>query len=223
MTRAILTGALSAAVLVLTTGCGPAKPPELDKLPEGREAVLFNGEDLTGWEVIVDDIFYDRTGKVEVVDGSVVLGAGQELTAVRWAGKVLRDNFRITFQARRIEGEDFFCGLTFPVRKGHVTLILGGWAGTAVGLSNIDDMSAIENETTQMITFKLGKWYDVEVEVHAGRIVISLDNETIIDQEIGDHKFNVWPQMEPPRPLGIATYCTKGAFRNVVVRRLPAG
>ena len=135
---------------------------------------------------------------------------------------MLRDNFRITFQARRVAGDDFFCGLTFPVRKGHVTLILGGWAGTAVGLSNIDNLSAIENETTQMITFKLGKWYDLEVEVNAGRIVISLDDEVIIEQKIGDHKFDVWPQMEPPRPLGVSTYATKGAFKNFVVRRLAA-
>ena len=198
----------------------PAGPPEVDKLAVDQTAELFNGKDLTGWTAIVDDIFYDRAGKVEVVDGAVVLGAGQDLTGVRWAGKMLRDNFRIAFDARRVEGGDFFCGLTFPVRKGHVTLILGGWGGSAVGLSNVDELSAIENETTQSIEFKQGKWYGIDVEVNGNRIVVALDDKVIIDQEIGEHRFEVWPQMEPPRPLGVSTYSTKGAFRKFVVQRL---
>ena len=66
----------------------------------------------------------------------------------------------------------------------------------------------------------LGKWYDVEVEVGGGRIVVALDDEVIIDHKIDDHRFDVWPQQEPARPLGVTTYATKGAFRSFVVRRL---
>ena len=227
MRRTTVAGVMLVAISGMVAGCRcpfgkPTGPPEIDKLAVYQTADLFNGKDLGGWTAIVDDIFYDRTGKVEVVDGSVVLAAGQDMTGVRWSGKMLRDNFRIAFQARRVEGDDFFCGLTFPVRKGYVTLILGGWGGSAVGLSNIDDLSAIENETTSSIQFAKGKWYDIEVEVGGGRIVVAIDDKVIIDQKIGTHRFNVWPQMEPPRPLGFCTYSTKGAFRKFAVQRLAA-
>ena len=227
MRRAAALGVVLAAVAA-GCRCGadaprpakPAGPPQIDTLGEAQAASLFNGTDLTGWNVLSDDIYYNSTGKVVVADGAVVLGAGQELTGVQWAGKMLRDEFRITLQARRIEGGDFFCGLTFPVRKGYVSLILGGWGGSAVGLSDIDDSSAIENETTQAVDFVQGKWYDVEVEVSGGRIVVALDDEVIIEHKIDGHRFDVWPQQEPARPLGVTTYCTKGAFRKFVVKRL---
>ena len=198
----------------------PAAPPKIDKLAEGQRAVLFNGKDLTGWTVVKDDIFYNATGKVYVKDGSIILEDGKELTGIVWAGKPLRDNYRITLQGKRVEGSDFFCGLTFPIRKGHATLILGGWGGSVVGISNIDDMTAVDGPTTQSIEFKQNRWYDIEVEVAENQITVALDDKVIIEHEIGDHRFDVWPQMEPLRPLGLATYLTKGAIRNIVVNRL---
>ncbi len=219
------------AALILVAGCcpcdygtsappKPAGPPRIDTLAPGARAVLFNGKDLTGWHVIKDDIYFDRPGKVEVADGAMVLGVGQQLTGVQWKGKMLKGNYRITLQARRVEGEDFFCGLTFPVGGGHVSLILGGWGGSIVGLSNVDDFSAAENSTTRAITFTQGKWYDIEAEVSDKKILVALDDEVIIEQEITGHRFEVWPQQEPARPLGISTYDTKGAIRDVVVTRL---
>ena len=92
--------------------------------------------------------------------------------------------------------------------------------GSAVGLSNVDQLSAIENETTESIDFTLGKWYDIEIEVAGDRIVVALDDKVIIDQKIGNHKFDVWPQMEPARPLGLCTYSTKGSFRKFTLERL---
>jgi len=205
--------------LAFIAGCAAA-PPKLEELAEGERAVLFNGKDLTGWTVVIDDIFYNATGKVEVEDGSIILHPGQELTGIVWAGETLKDNYRITLQGRRLEGDDFFCAVTFPVRKGHVTLVLGGWGGSVVGLSDVDGLSAVDGPTTQSIDFTLNKWYDIEVLVTENKILVSLDGEEIIEQEIGEHRFEVWPQMEPLRPLGLATYCTKGAIRDIVINRL---
>ena len=53
-----------------------------------------------------------------------------------------REDYEVSLEARRLEGTDFFCGLTFPVGKEPCTLIIGGWGGTTVGLSNVDDYSA---------------------------------------------------------------------------------
>ena len=211
--------ALAVAVALLGVfggGCGPA---DLRALAPGASAELFNGRDLSGGEVLTDD-YFDAPGKVYVADGTIVLEAGDDLTGVRWTGRMLRDNFCISLRARRVAGEDFFCGLTFPVREGHVSLILGGWGGMVVGLSNVDHMAAVENNTTQIIEFKLKRWYDVDVSVGGGHIRVYLDGKEIIDQAIDGHQFVVWPEMEPSRPLGIATYRTKGQIRDICVERL---
>ena len=201
---------------VFGAGCGPA---DLTKLAPGESAELFNGRNLSGWEVLADG-YFDAAGKVHVADGAIVLEAGEDLTGIRWTGRMLRDNFCISLRARRVAGEDFFCGMSFPVRDGYVSLILGGWGGTVVGLSNVDHMAAVENNTTRIIEFKLKRWYDVDVSVGRGHIRVYLDGKEIIDQEIDGHAFEVWPQMEPPRPLGFTTWQTKGQIRDICVERM---
>jgi len=188
-------------------------------LEVGKEGELFNGRDLTGWNVLTKE-YFDAPGKVTVKDGAIILGSGSDLTGVQWAGKTLRDDYSITLEARRVDGSDFFCGLTFPIGKSYVSLILGGWGGSAVGLSDINDMSAIENETSQMIDFVQNKWYSIEVRVAEGHVRVWLDDKKIIDQEIKGKRFTIWPQQEPVRPLGVATYRTVGAFRRIAVMRL---
>jgi len=202
--------------------------PDVTALGPGETAELFNGEDLGGWEVLAGG-FYDRAGEVEVTDGAMVLGAGSDLTGVRWAGSMLREDYALFVRAKRIAGGDFFCGLTFPVGGQYVTLILGGWGGTVVGLSNVDYSSAVENETTTVIEFEQGRWYDIEVRVTGERIRVWLDGkaEPTIDLPTAGKHFDVWFEQEPARPLGITTYATKGAIGAVSVHRLgtddPAG
>ncbi len=209
--------------LGLTGGLlGCASPvPDVTALAPGDTAELFNGEDLSGWEVLTGG-FYDRAGEVAVADGAIVLGAGDDLTGVRWAGKVLRGDYVLRVQAKRMEGGDFFCGLTFPVGREYVTLILGGWGGTVVGLSNVDYSSAVENETTTVIEFEPDRWYDIEVQVTSQRIRVWLDGavEPTIDLATAGKHFDVWFEQEPARPLGITTYATKGAIRAVSIHRL---
>jgi len=206
---------MTAAMLGGLVGCAG----DLTKLAPGDVAEMFNGRDLTGWKVLAEG-YFDQAGKVYAKDGAIVLGAGSNMTGVQWTGRVLRDNFRINLEAKRVEGEDFFCGLTFPVGEGYVTLILGGWGGQVVGLSNVDHMSARENNTTRIIEFKKNTWYSVEVRVAGGKIRIWLDGELIIDQETTGRNFDIWPQQEPTRPLGITTYATKGAIRDIYVEHL---
>lgn len=213
--------AVAIAIMGIFMGCAspPVLPPDIMSLSAGQEAELFNGRDLSGWNVLTKE-YFDMPGKVSVKDGAMILSAGRDLTGVQWAGEMPRGNFTISLEARRTEGSDFFCGLTFPVGKGYVSLILGGWGGTAVGLSNVNDMSAIENETTQVIEFVKNQWYYIEVTVADGYVRVWLDDKRIIEQVIKDRKFTIWPQQEPVRPLGVATYGTTGEFRRFAVKRL---
>ena len=61
-------------------------------------------------------------------------------------------------------GSDFFCGLTFPYKETHATLILGGWGGSLIGISSLDDFDASENETGDAYIFEDNHWYDVRLK-----------------------------------------------------------
>ena len=204
-------------MLSMSIGCASA--PDVMSLEVGAEAELFNGKDLTGWNVLTKE-YFDAPGKVSVADGAMVLDVGSDLTGVQWDGEMLKGDYAISLEARRTKGSDFFCGMTFPIGENYVSLILGGWGGTAVGLSNVDDMAAVENDTTNWIEFTTNKWYSVEVRVTEGKVRVRLDGKKIIDQKIKGHRFTIWPQQEPVRPLGVATYGTKGEFRRIAVMRL---
>ena len=77
-----------------------------------------------------------------------MLDFGSSMTGVTYQGKDLpRTDYEIRLEAQRIDGTDFFCGLTFPVHDAHLSLIVGGWGGSLVGLSSLDGKDASRNET----------------------------------------------------------------------------
>jgi hypothetical protein len=194
----------------------------LPVFPGGEWVSLFDGKTLAGWCPFVDEDYPDLYGKVRVEDGAMVLEAGSPMTGVRWARHFPREEYELTLEGQRVEGGDFFCGLTFPVGDSPLTLILGGWGGTTVGLSNIDSYSAVENETTTSRTFENGRWYRIRLRVTGEKIRVWIDDDKVIDVAREGREFTIWPQQEPGRPLGITTYYTHGALRNIRVRRIEA-
>lgn len=173
---------------------------------------LFNGKDLKGWK-ITD---FGGQGEVEVKDGKIVVNQGASLSGVHYTNTVPTNNFQITVEAMKVDGDDFFCGLTFPVNDSHCTLVLGGWGGGVVGLSSIDGMDASENETTKYIKFEKNKWYKIKVEVRPERIIAWLDDDKIVDADIKDHRISLRAgSVELQIPLGLCTYQTTAAWRNI--------
>jgi hypothetical protein len=192
------------------------KPPAL----AGTEwKSLFDGKTLAGWEAVNKDSF-DKGGKVEAKDGSIVLETGMPATGARWTGKFPKTNYEISLEGRRVAGDDFFCGLTFPVDDKGLSLIMGGWSGQVVGLSCIDGYYAIDNDTAQGIEFEQGRWYRIRVRVTKPRIEVWVDDKQIIDLKTEGHNFTVSDEMQPCAPLGIATWRTTGAVRNIRYRLL---
>lgn len=182
---------------------------------------LFNGKDLSGWRVI-DEFDFENHGKVEVVEGEIILAAGRPASGIAYTKKLPRINYELSLEAKRIEGDDFFCGLTFPVGEEYCTLIVGGWGGGVTGLSNVDTMSAVENETTGYVEFERGRWYTIRLRVTDKAISAWIDKEQIVDTKTEGRKFSIWWEQEPARPLGIATWNTKAALRNVHLQRIKA-
>lgn len=221
-----LSGTLLPGLLLLALfGVGHAAPPEAKPgkkaRPDPSGKAIFNGKNLDGWR-IVDKIDFEKHGKVTVEGGELRLAQGQTATGVSYGGKIPRDNYEISLEAKRTDGSDFFCGLTFPVADEYCTLIVGGWGGGVTGLSNVDGLSAEENETTGYTEFKNGRWYKVRLRVTKKAIQAWLDKEQIVDLKRADRKFAIWWEQEPVRPLGVATWRTGAALRNVRLTRLDA-
>ncbi|MHC4072135.1 MAG: LamG domain-containing protein [Planctomycetota bacterium] len=121
---------------VLTVGAcrnsGPQSEPNEPSEPNVAQAApptdnsLFDGKTLGNWK-ITD---FGGQGNVYVKDGSIYLEMGNDMTGITWAAPLpAKTNYEITLEAMRVDGSDFFCGLTFPVGENFCSLVLGGWGG----------------------------------------------------------------------------------------------
>jgi hypothetical protein len=178
---------------------------------------LFDGKTLTNWE---PSKFHGQ-GTVTIENGDIILGSGKDLTGITWSGPALPStNYELTLQARRLEGRDFFAGVTFPVGDSFCSLILGGWGGTMVGLSSINGIDASENSTSQSIDFEMQRWYDIRIRVTPEKIDSWLDGKHIIEQPLKGNQISVRIEVEPSQPLGIASWRTKAGLKDIRLRRL---
>lgn len=181
---------------------------------------LFNGKDLKGW-LITD---FGGQGETEVKDGKIIVSQGAALTGVQYTNAVPTNHYRITLDAMKIMGDDFFLGLTFPVGNSHISLILGGWGGGVVGLSSLDGMDASENDTTKYMNFKKDKWYKIRVDVTTERIKAFIDDDEIVNSDLKDRKVDVRPgAIEMQKPFGLSAYQTTSAWKNIRIESLPSG
>lgn len=206
-----------AAFVLLISSCQSAILPKSQPLVE--KIYLFNGLDLTNWE----KTDYAGKGEVRVDDnGSLILEMGAELSGVHWKGAPLPvQNYEIHLQAKRTMGSDFFCGLTFPYKESHATLILGGWGGSLIGISSIDDFDASENETGDAYIFEDNQWYDIRLRATDSEISVWINDEQVIDCEVEGRKVAMrYGEIEMSVPLGICTYATTGVIREVFFKEI---
>ncbi|MCH2206027.1 MAG: DUF1080 domain-containing protein [Lentisphaerales bacterium] len=173
---------------------------------------MFNGKDLTGWKISN----FGGEGEVEVKNGEIRLDYGNPISGITWTGAELpKDHYAIELEAMRLDGIDFFVGLTFPVRDQFCSLILGGWAGTVSGLSSFDYQDAANNETTYVVEYKKNRWYKVRMEVAGELLRAYVDGKKIIETEINGRQVHIRPEVEPSKPLGISSFETQVAYRNI--------
>src|SRR2546425_3385704 len=181
---------------------------------------LFDGKTLAGWK-ITD---FAGHGEVNVENGRLMLHSGVMLTGVSWTNTLPKTDYEVSLEAMKVDGGDFFCGLTFPVEDSFCTFIVGGWGGGVVGLSSIDGMDASENETTKYMKFDAGRWHRLRLRVSREQIQAWIDDEKIVDQSIAGRKISLRPgDIDMSKPFGLATWQTSGALRDIKIRRLTAG
>lgn len=212
------------ALTVLLPGCGrpPAEAPD----PTGWRP-LFDGRSLAGWV----PSGFDAEGPVRVEPAfrgggpAILLGRGTTATGITWTRgpELPRQNYEIELEAMRVEGGDFFCGLTFPVGREACTLVVGGWGGTVVGISRVDRVDAAENETAREMEFADGRWYRIRLQVTPERLRAWIDDAPVVDLALAGKALSLRPgPTHRSLPLGVATYMTTGAIRGLRLRALPA-
>ncbi len=177
---------------------------------------LFDGKSLEGWR----ETPFTGRGKVRVEDGVLILGTGT-MTGVTRTGPYPKSNFEVRFEAMRMEGSDFFAGLTFPVGDSFCSWIVGGWGGSVVGLSNIDGWAAADNQTYLWREFENRRWYRLRIRVTDERIQAWIDDEECVNFRLEGHVINLrFGEIKLSAPFGFASYGTTAGLRKMEYRSL---
>jgi len=207
----------SSSPVALVTEVKPAaKPTNAPSIVLTKELSLFDGKTLSGWAITG----FGGHGVVGVENGEIQIGMGADLSGINWTNGVLpKVNYEIEFDAMKVDGSDFFCGLTFPVRESYCSLILGGWGGGTVGLSSLDGMDASENDTSRSLYFERKRWFHIRLRVLEEKIETWIDDKKIIDVETKGRKIALRPgDIERGIPLGFSTYQTTAALKTIKIR-----
>ncbi len=196
----------------------PTKPAPTS---EAREWVLFDGKSLTDWETV--DI--GGSGQVELEGGVLIINQGDSLSGVLYkkVAELPVINYEISLEAKRLQGVDFFCGLTFPVGdlKTCGTLICGGWGGSVTGISNIDGIDASENSTGTYQRYEDDHWYKIRLRVTAENLGVWIDDKQVVDYDLKDRKISLRPgPIESYAPLALSTFNTSAAIKNVKLKAI---
>lgn len=204
-------------LMALVVGAGAAEKVSTNapSLKDKGWESLFDGKTLKGWKATD----FAGRGEVKVEKEQIIMEMGV-MTGITWTNPVVRVNYEISVEAMRVDGGDFFCGLTFPVGDDPCSLIVGGWGGGVVGLSSLDGQDASSNETTQYLNLQKGKWYLVQLRVTSERIQAWLDGDSLLDVDTKGKKISIRSEMDESLPLGVATWSTTGALRNFKLRKL---
>jgi hypothetical protein len=185
--------------------------------PDGWHS-LFDGKTLAGWQRSE----FDGGGAPRAEDGRLILPASESgLTGVRREAAFAPGDYEVELEAMRVDGRDFFCGITFPVAGSHASLIVGGWGGMVCGISSLEGMDAANNETTTAREFETGKWYRVRLRVTGEGIEAWLGEEKIVGVVTEGRKIGVRSDIDASKPFGLSSWRTTAALRNIRWRRVP--
>jgi len=219
--KPVLAWCLAAAVTAtaLAAGPGPTTRPAATKPADKDVTELFDGKTLKNWKATE----FGGEGEVTVEKGQINVGAGSTLSGINWTGGALpKMNYEIELDAMKVNGSDFFVGLTFPYKESHASIILGGWGGSLVGISSINGNDAANNEYTRVREFPKDKWVHVKLRVTPDKIKVWLDKEeeAILDVDTKDVQIGLRADIDAARPLGLSTFQTAAAYKNITLKKL---
>ena len=163
----------------------------------------------------------------ELSNHVLTIRQGEPISVVRYIGLPPEQlpvmDYEIAWEARRVQGHDFFSAITFPVGSLEtcLTAVIGGWGGCLVGFSNIDELDASENPYSTEREFVNGRWYHFRLEVREDRVSLWIDGQLATQAPVAGRKISLRPgDVEFSAPLGFATYFTEAEIKHVVMRHL---
>lgn len=200
----------------------PAAPTAAVEVPAGGAAGWVDCRPSAAgeWKLVAGE-----QGGWDEGAGMVKIPTGFDLAGLRWSGAAPSAPFEVELEARRIDGYDFFCGLTVPTRsdKECVSLIIGGWGGSLVGISSLNEMDASENETGSSRNFESGRWYKIRLRFADEQLAAWIDGEQVIEVSTLNRRLSLRPgPIEACAPFGLATWNTAAEVRGVRWRRVGA-
>jgi hypothetical protein len=218
----IISARVGIALLLIFIACTNTSKKQQDSATDlARQfpgwTLLFDGQSLDGWEITN----FGPQGPVYISGGHIVLEMGDAITGITWKEDFPVMNYEVQLEAKKVTGNDFFCGMTFPVYDMFCTLIVGGWSGPVVGLSSIDGLDASENETHTLKKFEHDTWYTIRLRVTPEKIETWIDDEQVVDLPTEGRQLSIRPEVSLSRPFGIASWRTTAALRNIIIKELP--
>lgn len=218
---------LGLLTLVLTLSfisCSQEKKKEKQKVkpelplfqaPEGGQ-LLFDGKTLGGWGITN----FGTEGPVMVTEGKIVINMGDGASGITWANDFPTVNYEVNLDAQKTVGNDFFCGMTFPVNDDFCSLVVGGWGGPVIGLSCIDGADASDNETQILKRFDKNVWYNIRLRVTEEKISAWIDEEKLVDFSYTGRELSTRPEVDLSKPFGICTWLTSAELKNIWIKRI---
>lgn len=203
-------------VVLAIAGCSSRLLQQPADFPLNTAVPLFNGVELGPWH----PTDFTHPGPITIQDSCILIGMGGYLSGITWNGPLVRMNYEIELDAKRLEGNDFFCGLTFPYGESFCTLVVGGWSNTVIGLSNVNGEDASDNETSNWMPLHDNQWYHIRLRVTSSRIQTWINENQMVDLDTRGKTIDIRMDIKKSVPLGIATYWTKAAIRNIMLTRL---
>ena len=202
--------------VLLNAGCSSLLCSNQTGFPLNTAVSLFDGAQLGQWS----PTDFAHPGPISIEDSCILIGMGGYLSGITWNGPLLRMNYEIELDAKRIAGNDFFCGLTFPYGESYCSLIVGGWSNTIIGLSNVNGADASGNETSNWMPLHDNHWYHIRLRVTSRQIQAWINEKQMVDLDTHGKTIDIRMDIRKSLPLGIATYWTTAAIKNVTLKRL---
>ena len=207
---------LPQAALATPQSSPPADRADSQVKNADRWVSLVDDEHVSFWK------FIDFGGReaFEIEKGVLTVEAGYPMAGFVYKGAFPKTNYELELEAKKIQGTDFFCLVTFPVGDQFCSLVVGGWGGTVTGISCIDGVDASENKTKTARKYEKDRWYKVRIQVTPAQVHCWLDDETIVDLPTQGVKLSLRTDVDNTKPLSVCSFETISQWKNIRFKSL---
>ncbi len=145
------------------------------------------------------------------------------VSGMAWTNGPARMDYEIEWEAMRVNGNDFFAAMSFPVKDSYVTFIPSGWGGSVAGISSVNGHDASENETASYLPLKDQTWHKFKIRVTEKKIEAWANEKQIVDLNTLDKTLDLRsgsPSEIKRYGLVCTSYRSTGAIKDIRMRKL---